>query len=101
MKKAKVLVLSILTTLAVALPVAASTTEFLEGGKLVYIHDTGIQWNGKWAKCTLQSDFYEKKATACVGACSTSGWVSKSEYTAYIKDIGGFTDTAYTLYDYR
>ena len=95
------LVLSILATVAVAVPVAAATTEFLEDGKLVYIYDSGIQWNGKWAKCTLQSDVFEKKATACVGECSTSGWVAKTTYTASVKDIGGFTDTAYTRYNYR
>lgn len=101
MKNAKILVLSILATVAVAVPVAAATTEFLEDGKLVYIYDSGIQWNGKWAKCTLQSDYFDKKATACVGECSTSGWVPKTTYTASVKDIGGYTDTAYTRYDYR
>ena len=49
MKNAKMLVLSILATIAVAVPVAASTTQFLEGGKLIYIYDSGLQLNGKWA----------------------------------------------------
>ncbi len=101
MKNAKMLVLSILATIAVAVPVAASTTQFLEGGKLIYIYDSGLQLNGKWAECTLQSDYFEKKATACVGVCSTSGWVPKTEYTAHVKDVGSYFDTAYTRYNYR
>lgn len=101
MKNAKILVLSVLATVAVALPVAAATTEFLEDGQLIYIYDSGLQLNGKWAKCTLQSDVFDKKATACVGECTTSGWVDKTTYTASARDVGSYFDTAYTRYNYR
>lgn len=101
MKNAKTIALSLIALTAFALPVAAGGHETLENGQLIYTWDSGIQLNGKWATATLQGDHHEKKTTACVGVCSTSGWVAKDEYTAHVKDVGGYTDTAYTYYDYR
>lgn len=100
MKNAKTIALSLLAVLAVAIPVAAGE-KMLEGNKLRFQWDSGIQWNGKWATSTLQGYDYEKRTTACVGVCSTSGWKSKTTYTAHVKDLGGYTDSAHSYYDYR
>lgn len=101
MKNAKTITLSLLALATIALPVAAGGSEKVADGTLLYHYDSGIQWNGKWATSSLSGDTYEKKTTACVGECSTSGWVAKDEQTAYVKDLGGYTDTAYTSYNYR
>ncbi|MEG0826536.1 MAG: hypothetical protein RR047_01365 [Bacilli bacterium] len=101
MKNAKTIILSLVAVVAISLPVAAGGSKMLEDGKLRFAWDSGIQFNGKWATSTLQGDHHEKKATACVGVCSTSGWVDKLTYTAHVKDIGGYSDSATSLYDYR
>lgn len=101
MKNAKTIALALIMTAAVALPVAAGGSQMLEDGRLRFTWDSGLQWNGKWATSTLQGYDYEKRTTACVGVCTTSGWIGKDEYTAHVKDIGGYSDTAQALYDYR
>ncbi len=101
MKNAKTTALALLLTVSIAFPVAAGGSKMLEGGKLRFSWDSGIQLNGKWATSTLQGYDYRKKATACVGVCTTSGWKEKTDYTAHVKDIGGFTDTAQSLYEYE
>lgn len=101
MKNLKIIALSLIVVTAFALPVAAGGSKKLENNTLIFSWDSGIQLNGKWATSTLQGDHHEKKATACVGVCSTSGWVKKTKYTAHVKDLGGYTDSVTSLYDYR
>lgn len=93
MKNWKIAIISFFVVLGTAVPDT--------NNKLRYSWDSGIQWNGKWAASTLQGYDYQKRVSACVGVCTTSVWIEASEYTAHVKDLGGYFDTAYTHYDYK
>lgn len=97
------LITSLLIVLGIVLSGVIGISAYPVGpnGELDFSDRVWLVWNGKKASASLSGTRYQKKVTACVGTCSTSGWVSANTFTAYIEDIGPFTATAYTYYEYK
>ena len=89
------------TVLLVGLTTGVAAKPVGPNGELDFYDKVWIGLTGKNALAELSGYRYEKKVGACVGSCTTSGWVSASTYRAKTTDVGGFFDTAYTYYDYR
>jgi hypothetical protein len=99
MKIRAFLVIGLLYAVLFATPIIAKT-ETVEGGMTFTTNTYYVPPVTKWGFVSLSGNAYsDKSVTACVGACTTSGWQTAYEVKA---DHAGFSwNTFYAYYNFR
>lgn len=93
------ILVSVLYVAAFTAPVFAAT-QTVEGGMTFTTNTYYVPPVTKWGFASLSGNAYsDKSVSACVGACTTSGWQTAYEVKA---DHAGFSwNTFYAYYNYR